>query len=238
MWLSFTTSIFSQCIYGKPGGPVFTTTACTTVLHHSQNPDFYDEVKIELPAQLHEKHHLLFSFYHVTCDINTKTNAKKKETLETAVGYAWLPLLKEGMLVSQEHSISVANTLPLGYLNIKEPGSGKDPHLNRFFQQCQKRESDLPHAPTSNFINSLQGLQSIEKIHVITRFLPVLFNQLLKVLIQNDEDEIITTTTRVLVHIVAKCHEEHVDHYLRSYEKVQYEAKIAIASLVLLDICL
>lgn len=41
------------------------------------------QVKIELPTQLHEKHHLLFSFYHVTCDINAKTNAKRKETLET-----------------------------------------------------------------------------------------------------------------------------------------------------------
>lgn len=37
--------LFLQCIYGKPGGPVFTTTACSTVLHHSQSPDFYDEVK-------------------------------------------------------------------------------------------------------------------------------------------------------------------------------------------------
>lgn len=40
------------------------------------------QVKIELPTQLHEKHHLLFSFYHVTCDINAKTNAKRKEALE------------------------------------------------------------------------------------------------------------------------------------------------------------
>lgn len=48
-WLSRTLfclffSLF-KCIYGKPGGPVFTTAACSTVLHHSQNPDFYDEVK-------------------------------------------------------------------------------------------------------------------------------------------------------------------------------------------------
>lgn len=41
------------------------------------------QAKIELPTQLHEKHHLLFSFYHVTCDINAKTNAKRKEALET-----------------------------------------------------------------------------------------------------------------------------------------------------------
>ncbi|CDR00560.1 unnamed protein product [Oncorhynchus mykiss] len=75
-----------KCIYGKPGGPVYTTAACSIVLHHSQNPDFYDEVKIELPTQLHEKHHLLFSFYHVTCDINAKTNSKKKEALETPGG--------------------------------------------------------------------------------------------------------------------------------------------------------
>lgn len=43
----------------------------------------FDQVKIELPTHLHEKHHLLFSFYHVTCDINAKTSSKKKEALET-----------------------------------------------------------------------------------------------------------------------------------------------------------
>lgn len=41
------------------------------------------QVKIELPTQLHEKHHIFFSFYHVTCDINAKANTKKKEALET-----------------------------------------------------------------------------------------------------------------------------------------------------------
>ena len=45
------------------------------------------QVKIELPTQLHEKHHLLFSFYHITCDINAKANAKKKESLETSGTY-------------------------------------------------------------------------------------------------------------------------------------------------------
>uniref|UniRef100_A0A8C3LWB2 Dedicator of cytokinesis 10 n=1 Tax=Chrysolophus pictus TaxID=9089 RepID=A0A8C3LWB2_CHRPC len=112
-------------IYGKPGGPLFTTAAYTAVLHHSQNPDFYDEVKIELPTQLHKKHHILFSFYHVTCDINAKANAKKKEALETPVGYAWLPLLKDAQLASQEHSVPVASSLPPNYLSLQEPTSGK-----------------------------------------------------------------------------------------------------------------
>uniref|UniRef100_A0A4W5Q0Y2 Dedicator of cytokinesis 10 n=1 Tax=Hucho hucho TaxID=62062 RepID=A0A4W5Q0Y2_9TELE len=216
-----------KCIYGKPGGPVYTTAACSIVLHHSQNPDFYDEVKIELPTQLHEKHHLLFSFYHVTCDINAKTNSKKKEALETPVGYSWLPLLREGRLASQEFNIPVSCSLPPGYLLVKEPGSTKngsdlkwvdggkpifkvstnvlstvytqEPHLNRFFQQCQKRETDLSQSPTSNFLNCLKGLLSIEKIPVIIRFLPVLFNQLFQVLTQNDNDEVTTTTTSVSV---------------------------------------
>uniref|UniRef100_A0A672I2W0 Dedicator of cytokinesis 10 n=1 Tax=Salarias fasciatus TaxID=181472 RepID=A0A672I2W0_SALFA len=242
-----------KCIYGKPGGPVFTTAACSTVLHHSQNPDFYDEVKIELPTQLHEKHHLLFSFYHVTCDINAKTNAKRKEALETPVGYSWLPLLKEGRLSSQEFNISVSCNLPPGYLAIKEASNAKngadvkwvdggkaifkvstnvvstvytqDPHLNRFFQQCQKRELDLSQPPTSNFLNCLKGLLSMERIPVMVRFLPVLFNQLFKVLTQNDNDEVTTATTRVLVHIVAKCHEENLDHYLHSYIKYVFKSE-------------
>ncbi|XP_030634557.1 dedicator of cytokinesis protein 10 [Chanos chanos] len=242
-----------KCIYGKPGGPVFTTSACSTVLHHSQNPDFYDEVKIELPTHLHEKHHLLFSFYHVTCDINAKTSSKKKESLETPVGYAWLPLLKEGRVSSQEFSVPVACNLPSGYLLIKEPASNKggtdvkwvdggkpifkvstlvlstvytqDPHLNRFFQQCQKREVELSQPPTSNFLNCLKGLLSMERIHVIIRFLPVLFNQLFKVLTQNDNDEVTAATTRVLVHILAKCHEDHLDHYLHSYIKFVFKTE-------------
>ncbi|GCB72056.1 hypothetical protein scyTo_0001806 [Scyliorhinus torazame] len=53
-----------KCIYGRPGGSVFTKYAFTMVLHHHQNPEFYDEIKMELPTQLHERHHLLFTFYH------------------------------------------------------------------------------------------------------------------------------------------------------------------------------
>ncbi|XP_067363467.1 dedicator of cytokinesis protein 10 isoform X3 [Channa argus] len=242
-----------KCIYGKPGGPVFTTAACSIVLHHSQSPDFYDEVKIELPTQLHEKHHLLFSFFHVTCDINAKTNAKRKETLETPVGYSWLPLFKEGRLSSQEFNIPVSCNLPAGYLAIKEASNTKngadvkwvdggkaifkvstnvistvytqDPHLNRFFQQCQKRELDLSAAPTSNFLNCLKGLLSMEKISVIIRFLPVLFNQLFKVLTENDNDEVTTATTRVLFHIAAKCHEENLVQYLHSYVKYVFKSE-------------
>lgn len=44
----------------------------------------------------------------------------------------------------------------------------------------------------------LQGLLSMERISVIIQFLPVLFNQLFKVLTQNDNDEVTTATTRLV----------------------------------------
>ncbi|RMC02175.1 hypothetical protein DUI87_21342 [Hirundo rustica rustica] len=243
-----------KCIYGKPGGPLFTTSAYTAVLHHSQNPDFYDEVKIELPTQLHKKHHILFSFYHVTCDINAKANAKKKEALETPVGFAWLPLLKDAQLASQEHHVPVASSLPPNYLSLQEPASTKqigsdikwvdsgkplfrvstfvvstvntqDPYLNNFFHQCQEREKDLSQTPTSDFINSCKNLLRIEKIHVIMNFLPVVLNQLFRVLVQNSDDEVTTAVTRVLTSIVAKCHEEQLDNCINSYVTYVFRTK-------------
>ncbi|XP_044146239.1 dedicator of cytokinesis protein 10 isoform X1 [Bufo gargarizans] len=244
-----------KCIYGKPGGSLFTASAYTTILHHSQNPDFYDEVKIELPTQLHEKHHILFSFHHVTCDINAKANAKKKEALETPVGFAWLPLFKSEQLTSQEHLIPVAAYLPARYLSAEDcstPGKytgsdlkwvdgGKplfkvstvvvstvytqDPYLNSFFQECQKREHSLSKPPSLNFLVSCKNLLNIEKIHMVISFLPILFNQLFHVLTKNNDDDVITVTTRVLTDIVAKCHEEQLEQYVHSYVKYVFKTQ-------------
>lgn len=38
-------------------------------------PDFYEEVKLEIPADLKDPHHLLFTFYHISC-----SKPKDKET--------------------------------------------------------------------------------------------------------------------------------------------------------------
>lgn len=38
---------------------------------------------MELPTQLHEKHHLLFTLYHVSCDSNSKASTKKRDLVET-----------------------------------------------------------------------------------------------------------------------------------------------------------
>lgn len=46
-----------------------------------RSPDFHEEIKVRLPAALTDHHHLLFTFYHVSCQ------QKQNTPLETPVGY-------------------------------------------------------------------------------------------------------------------------------------------------------
>ncbi|KAI6078716.1 Dedicator of cytokinesis protein 9 isoform X11 [Aix galericulata] len=241
-----------KCIYGRPGGPVFTRSAFAAVLHHHQNPEFYDEIKIELPTQLHEKHHLLFTFYHVSCDNSSKGSTKKKDVVETQVGYSWLPLIKDGRVVTNEQHIPVSANLPPGYLSYQEVGVGKhsgpeikwvdggkqllkisthlvstvytqDQHLHNFFQYCQKTESGARALGTDLSLHAMEG-------HVMIAFLPTVLNQLFRVLTRATQEEVAVNVTRVIIHIVAQCHEEGLDSYLRSYVKYAYKAEPYVAS--------
>lgn len=45
MCLTFRRPLPPQCIYGRPGGALFTKNAFAAVLHHQQSPEFYDEVR-------------------------------------------------------------------------------------------------------------------------------------------------------------------------------------------------
>ncbi|RMC06803.1 hypothetical protein DUI87_16249 [Hirundo rustica rustica] len=238
-----------KCIYGRPGGPVFTRSAFAAVLHHHQNPEFYDEIKIELPTQLHEKHHLLFTFYHVSCDNSSKGSTKKKDVVETQVGYSWLPLIKDGRVVTNEQQIPVSANLPSGYLSYQEVGVGKhsgpeikwvdggkqllkisthlvstvytqDQHLHNFFEYCQKTESGA-RALGTDLVKYLKSLHAMEG-HVMIAFLPTVLNQLFRVLTRATQEEVAVNVTRVIIHIVAQCHEEGLDSYLRSYVKYSW----------------
>ncbi|XP_030604322.1 dedicator of cytokinesis protein 9-like isoform X2 [Archocentrus centrarchus] len=230
-----------KCIYGSPGGPLFTKQAYAAVLHHQQNPEFYDEIKIELPTQLHEKHHLLFTFYHVSCN----SNSKKKDVVETPVGQAWLPLLKDGRVIMNEQQLPVAANLPAGYLSSQDGVSkhsglemkwvdgGKplfkvsthlvstvntqDQHLHNFFQHCQSMEMS-EQASEGELVKYLKSLHAMEG-HVMVNFLPTILNQLFCVLTRATHEDVAVNVTRVMVHVVAQCHEEGLEHYLRSYVK-------------------
>ncbi|XP_039673850.1 dedicator of cytokinesis protein 9-like isoform X4 [Perca fluviatilis] len=240
-----------KCIYGRPGGPLLTKNAFAAVLHHQQTPEFYDEFKIELPTQLHEKHHLLFTFHHVSCDSNSKASTKKRDLVETQVGYAWLPLLKDGRVTMNESQVPVAANLPAGYLSCQEGASkhsgpevkwvdgGKplfkvsthlvstvytqDQHLHNFFHHCQ---STAPATQVSGgeLVKYLKSLHAMES-HVMIKFLPTTLNQLFRVLTSATQEDVAVNVTRVMIHIVAQCHEEGLEHYLRSYVKFVFKTE-------------
>ncbi|XP_026793122.3 dedicator of cytokinesis protein 11 isoform X1 [Pangasianodon hypophthalmus] len=235
-----------KCIYGKPGEPLFTTSAFAAVLHHNQSPDFYNEIKIELPIHVHEKHHILFTFYHISCELSNKASSKKREGVETLVGYAWAPLLKDGRIQSSELQLPVSANLPAGYLCDKSQDSKKSPdikwvenakplfkvktyaastiytqdlHLHNFFQYCQLRKS-ASEGNLTELIKYLKCLHAVET-QVIIKFLPTVLVQLFQVLITTSKEpqEIAVNATRVIIHIVSQCHEEGLEHYLRSFIK-------------------
>nr|XP_019960047.1 PREDICTED: dedicator of cytokinesis protein 9-like isoform X8 [Paralichthys olivaceus] len=234
-----------KCIYGRPGGPLFTKQAYAAILHHQQNPEFYNEIKMELPTQLHEKHHLLFTFYHVSCD----SNSKKKDQVETPVGTAWLPLLRDGRVIMNEQQLPVAANLPTGYLGsqdgvtkhsgseIKWVDGGKpvfkvsthlvstvytqDQHLHNFFHHCQSMEMS-EQASEGELVKYLKSLHAMEG-HVMVNFLPTTLNQLFCVLTRATHEDVAVNVTRVMVHVVAQCHEEGLEHHLRSYIKFVFK---------------
>uniref|UniRef100_A0A669R6E1 Dedicator of cytokinesis 9 n=1 Tax=Phasianus colchicus TaxID=9054 RepID=A0A669R6E1_PHACC len=181
-----------KCIYGRPGGPVFTRSAFAAVLHHHQNPEFYDEIKIELPTQLHEKHHLLFTFYHVSCDNSSKGSTKKKDVVETQVGYSWLPLIKDGRVVTNDQHIPVSANLPSGYLSYQEVGVGKHsgPEIKWVDggKQLLKISTHLVSTVDSTvaFFQSLHAMEG----HVMIAFLPTVLNQLFRVLTRATQEEV------------------------------------------------
>uniref|UniRef100_A0A8C5LM28 Dedicator of cytokinesis 8 n=1 Tax=Leptobrachium leishanense TaxID=445787 RepID=A0A8C5LM28_9ANUR len=73
-------------------------------------PDFYEEVKIKLPAHITKKHHLLFTFYHISCQ------PKQGASVETILGYSWLPLLVNDRLQTGHYCLPVAvDKLPANY---------------------------------------------------------------------------------------------------------------------------
>ncbi|XP_075043338.1 dedicator of cytokinesis protein 11 isoform X2 [Mixophyes fleayi] len=241
-----------KCIYGKPGGPVFTSSVCAVVLHHNQSPEFYDEIKIELPLHLHQKHHLLFTFFHVSCDINSKGSSKKHDSAETPVGYSWVRLLKESRIITSDQQLPVSANLPPGYLSQTDPDCKKssndikwvdgakplfkigshlestvytqDLHLYNFFEYCQKTLSGSKDVP-GELVKYLKCLHAME-VHVMIQFLPVILTQLFQLLTTiSHEDEVALNCTLVILHIVSKCQEEGLDHYLRSFIKYVFRTQ-------------
>ncbi|XP_060486242.1 dedicator of cytokinesis protein 6 isoform X5 [Panthera onca] len=140
-------------IFGKSSCSEFTREAFTPVVYHNKSPEFYEEFKLRLPACVTENHHLLFTFYHVSCQPRPGT------ALETPVGFTWIPLLQHGRLRTGPFCLPVSvDQLPPSYSvltpDVALPGMRwvdghkgvfsveltavssvhpQDPHLDKFF---------------------------------------------------------------------------------------------------------
>ncbi|XP_058287142.1 dedicator of cytokinesis protein 8 [Hylobates moloch] len=153
-------------IFGKSNGPEFLQEVYTAVTYHNKSPDFYEEVKIKLPAKLTVNHHLLFTFYHISCQ------QKQGASVESLLGYSWLPILLNERLQTGSYCLPVAleklppnysmhsaEKVPLqnppikwaeghkGVFNIEVQAVSsvhtQDNHLEKFFTLCHSLESQV-----------------------------------------------------------------------------------------------
>ncbi|KAF4079348.1 hypothetical protein AMELA_G00192160 [Ameiurus melas] len=102
-------------IFGKSSCGEFSKEAYTAVVYHNRSPDFHDEVKIKLPASLNDHHHILFTFYHVSCQ------QKQNTPLETSVGYTWIPMLQNGRLRTGHFCLPVSLEKPPQSYSVLSP---------------------------------------------------------------------------------------------------------------------
>uniref|UniRef100_A0A8C1XMI9 Dedicator of cytokinesis 6 n=1 Tax=Cyprinus carpio TaxID=7962 RepID=A0A8C1XMI9_CYPCA len=140
-------------IFGKSSCAEFYKEAYTQVIYHNKSPEFYEEVKMKIPANLTDNHHLLFTFYHISCQ------TKQNTPLETPVGYTWIPLMQHGRLRTGSFSLPVSVDKPppsysvltpdvqlpgmkwvdnhKGVFNVEVKAASsvhtQDPHLDKFF---------------------------------------------------------------------------------------------------------
>ncbi|XP_069942508.1 dedicator of cytokinesis protein 7 isoform X5 [Cherax quadricarinatus] len=196
-------------IFGKSSCPEFTTEAHTAVTYHNKSPDFYDEFKVKLPAVLGDQHHILFTFYHISCQ---KKNEEK--TIESPVGYTWLPVYRDGSLQTGEHSLPVMmerppSNYPYITADIQLPGTkwvdnhkglftvcveavssvhAQDKHIDRFFHLCKMvEEGNIPaRIGEANMEGELKrAMGDLVNCHAepLVRFIPVLLDRLISLLV-------------------------------------------------------
>jgi hypothetical protein len=67
----------------------YTKEVFVNVIYHNKSPQYYDEVKIKLPALLTgSNYHLLFTFYHISCQ-------NQSQCTQNIIGYSWLPIQQQ-----------------------------------------------------------------------------------------------------------------------------------------------
>ncbi|KAK2958087.1 putative Dedicator of cytokinesis protein 7 [Blattamonas nauphoetae] len=81
-------------IFAKSHQKVLVSEIWTTSTYHHETPHFPDEIKIALPFRISERLHILFDFYHISCQAykDRKKGAKKGREAQRYLGSSVLPL--------------------------------------------------------------------------------------------------------------------------------------------------
>ena len=60
--------------------------------HHQTCPQFYEEIKVELPPNIHDGHHVKIVIYHVSVDPKKTPKKSGMESVLTEIGSSWIRL--------------------------------------------------------------------------------------------------------------------------------------------------
>eukprot|EP00040_Diaphanoeca_grandis_P010020 m.51332 g.51332 ORF g.51332 m.51332 type:complete len:2104 (+) comp21430_c0_seq2:202-6513(+) len=195
-------------LFGKSSCRSICSSVTTTVCYHNKSPTFGSEFKLKIPANITDKHHVFFTFYHIAVDDNSK---KGKQAGEIPIGFAWLPLLdidKELLVENGEQDLMVAHAathLARGYVGAKGEGNGQtagpkitwiDPVKPIFHLKVQRVSSvsisdqnlstffevaSNPSVRDEKTSNTVKALHAVEKNEIIANF-PVIMNELLRLI--------------------------------------------------------
>ncbi|XP_063618134.1 dedicator of cytokinesis protein 7 [Cydia splendana] len=200
-------------IFGRSSCPEYTSEAFTTVLYHNKNPSLYDEIKIKLPADLGDQHHLLFTFLHISCQ-RKPVAPEQEKNVETVVGYSWLPLCRNGKLTCGEFNLPVMQEEPppnYSYIfpDVLLPGTRwidnhkpifsvtldahttvhpLDNYIERFAVACEAvQEGNIPtRIGLANMEAELRASISelpTANVEILSRYLPYVLDKLLHLLV-------------------------------------------------------
>uniref|UniRef100_A0A8D2B4J1 Dedicator of cytokinesis 7 n=1 Tax=Sciurus vulgaris TaxID=55149 RepID=A0A8D2B4J1_SCIVU len=190
-----------QFMYGK----IQAMPSYTAVVYHNRSPDFHEEVKVKLPATLTDHHHLLFTFYHVSCQ------QKQNTPLETPVGYTWIPMLQNGRLKTGQFCLPVSLEKPpqaYSVLSPEVPLPGMkwvdnhkgvfnvevDPYLDKFFALVNALDEHMfpvrigdMRIMENNLENELKSsisALSSSQLEPVVRFLHLLLDKLILLVVR------------------------------------------------------
>eukprot|EP00048_Salpingoeca_helianthica_P003774 m.70487 g.70487 ORF g.70487 m.70487 type:complete len:1891 (-) comp12891_c1_seq1:30-5702(-) len=99
------------CVFPRNPFAPKVTSATTAVAHHERSPEFHEEIKIQLPERLTDKHHLLFTFFHVGCKDKGEAAPPKQ------VAHAWINI-GVGDRFNRAVDLPLCSELPSDYLSL------------------------------------------------------------------------------------------------------------------------